>query len=305
MSGLFAAYWDANGGLAQQGFPITDAVREVSPTDGRTYLVQYFERARFEHHPEFAGTSHEVLLGLLGREQFTAKYPAGRPAGGAGDACFAETGRCVRGPFFSYWEQQGGLAQQGFPISDEFDEVSPTDGRTYRVQYFERARFEYHPGGAGVLLGLLGREQLQARSPQAPAPSAVALDAEERAMLDTINRYRAEHGLVALAPSPTLTAAAEWLSADMIANRSFSHTDSQGRDPFQRMCAFGYCYNTAKGENIAAGHAGAAATFAQWRESADHNAIMLGKDYTAIGIARVQGGQYGWYWTATFGGRRD
>jgi hypothetical protein len=30
--------------------------------------VQYFERARFEYHPEYAGTDHEVLLGLLGSQ---------------------------------------------------------------------------------------------------------------------------------------------------------------------------------------------------------------------------------------------
>ena len=32
------------------------------------YSVQYFERNRFEYHPEFAGTPNEVLLGLLGSE---------------------------------------------------------------------------------------------------------------------------------------------------------------------------------------------------------------------------------------------
>jgi hypothetical protein len=30
------------------------------------YLVQYFERNRFEYHPENAGNKYEVLLGLLG-----------------------------------------------------------------------------------------------------------------------------------------------------------------------------------------------------------------------------------------------
>jgi hypothetical protein len=43
-------------------------VREVNPGDGITYTVQYFERARFEYHPEYAGTEYEVLLGLLGNE---------------------------------------------------------------------------------------------------------------------------------------------------------------------------------------------------------------------------------------------
>ena len=30
--------------------------------------MQYFERARLEHHPEHAGTPYEVLLGLMGLE---------------------------------------------------------------------------------------------------------------------------------------------------------------------------------------------------------------------------------------------
>ncbi len=138
ISGDFLAYWTANGGLAQQGYPISDVVSEVNPTDGRTYQVQYFERARFELHPENVAP-YNVLLGLLGREQYLVKYPGGRPAGGTGDACFDQTGRCVRGRFFDYWQSHGGLAQQGLPLSDEFDEVNPTDGKVYRVQYFERA----------------------------------------------------------------------------------------------------------------------------------------------------------------------
>ena len=33
---------------------------------GATLRVQYFQRARMEHHPELAGTPYEVQLGLLG-----------------------------------------------------------------------------------------------------------------------------------------------------------------------------------------------------------------------------------------------
>jgi hypothetical protein len=36
--------------------------------------VQYFERNRFEHHPEFAGTPDEVQLGLLGSRLYSEKY---------------------------------------------------------------------------------------------------------------------------------------------------------------------------------------------------------------------------------------
>lgn len=34
--------------------------------DGFAYRVQYFERARLEYHPQYAGTPYEVQLGLLG-----------------------------------------------------------------------------------------------------------------------------------------------------------------------------------------------------------------------------------------------
>src|SRR4028119_1414358 len=72
---------------------------------------------------------------------------------------FDETGKTVKGRFLEYWQQNGGLAQQGFPISEELQEKSDTDGKTYKVQYFERALFEYHPENQkpnDVLLALLG-----------------------------------------------------------------------------------------------------------------------------------------------------
>jgi hypothetical protein len=72
---------------------------------------------------------------------------------------FAETGKTVSGRFLEYWKANGGLPQQGFPISDEIMERSDLDGKTYRVQYFERAVFEYHPENPrpyDVLLSQLG-----------------------------------------------------------------------------------------------------------------------------------------------------
>ena len=70
----FLAYWNANGGLPVLGLPRSEAFTEVSRTDGKTYMVQYFERNRVEYHPENRGTRYEFLLGLLGVEQFQATY---------------------------------------------------------------------------------------------------------------------------------------------------------------------------------------------------------------------------------------
>jgi len=67
LKGKFKAYWLAHGGLMLYGYPISEEFQEVNPDDGQTYLVQYFERNRFEYHPKLAGTRFEVLLGLLGK----------------------------------------------------------------------------------------------------------------------------------------------------------------------------------------------------------------------------------------------
>lgn len=78
--GKFLVYWDTHGGLAQQGFPLSNEFQEKSDLDGKTYTVQYFERAVFELHPENAGTQYEVLLSQLGTFQFRRKYPNGDPS---------------------------------------------------------------------------------------------------------------------------------------------------------------------------------------------------------------------------------
>src|SRR3954471_466298 len=85
--------------------------------------------------------------------------PAAPTRAQAGSRLFSETGKTVRGPFLQYWNAHGGLAQQGYPLSDELEERSETDGHVYTVQYFERAVFESHSANAppyDVLLSLLG-----------------------------------------------------------------------------------------------------------------------------------------------------
>jgi probable HAF family extracellular repeat protein len=84
--------------------------------------------------------------------------------------CFAETGRCVGGRFLARWQQHGGLAINGYPISPEFVETLE-DGKPYTVQYFERVRMELHPEHAppnDVLLGQFGRLLHPADPPVAP-----------------------------------------------------------------------------------------------------------------------------------------
>jgi manganese oxidase len=81
---------------------------------------------------------------------------------------FSETGKTVSGRFLDYWQNHGDLAQQGFPISDVIQEKSDLDGKTYQVQYFERAVFELHPENAppyDVLLSQLGTFRYKQKYP--------------------------------------------------------------------------------------------------------------------------------------------
>ena len=136
---------------------------------------------------------------------------------------------------------------------------------------------------------------------------AQSIDNEEQAMLTLINDYRGQNGLRQLKVSVSLTIAAEWMSGDMATKNYFGHTDSQGRDPFVRMTAFGYNYPTSRGENLAAGYNDAVRTFNQWKSSPSHNSAMLNGNYSVVGIARVNNpnSSYKWYWTTYFGGYVD
>ncbi|HZG65366.1 MAG TPA: hypothetical protein VEZ12_01390, partial [Herpetosiphonaceae bacterium] len=113
IAGRFREYWEQNGGLAVFGYPIS-AAQEQQTADGR-FLTQYFERNRFELHPE-QGAPYDVLLGRLGDDRLRS---SGRdwqvlPAGQQTTAClwFAETRHSVCDQeegigFKSYWSSHG------------------------------------------------------------------------------------------------------------------------------------------------------------------------------------------------------
>jgi hypothetical protein len=67
LSNAFLSYWLHNGGLAVFGYPISEELVETNAADGQRYTVQYFERNRFEWHPENP-PAFNVQLGLLGVE---------------------------------------------------------------------------------------------------------------------------------------------------------------------------------------------------------------------------------------------
>jgi hypothetical protein len=87
-------------------------------------------------------------------------YPASAQAE---QRCFAETGQCISGRFLEYWEQNGGLAIFGFPVTAAAQAANNNTGQMNLVQWFERSRFELRPEQPtphDVVLGRLGDDRL-------------------------------------------------------------------------------------------------------------------------------------------------
>ncbi|MGI8688829.1 MAG: DUF4352 domain-containing protein [Thermomicrobiales bacterium] len=118
-----------------------------------------------------------LLFGVAAYAAGSAHLFAPSPLAAADSGCqtFTQTGHTVCGDFLVYWQTNGGLAQQGYPISDVFNEKSETDGITHKVQYFERAVFEAHPENQppnNVLLSLLGSQKYKVKYPNGASASA-------------------------------------------------------------------------------------------------------------------------------------
>lgn len=153
----FHEWWVGWGDLATYGYPISEAY--IDPNTG--LITQWLERARLEWHPNADPAHFNVLLGLLGNE-VAKRVPNQQPfqaagkRGGSGCTYFDATKHNLCGGFYSYWKKFGALSAFGYPTSEEFTENGLT------VQYFERERFEWHPGEwpshFDVMLGLLGSQ---------------------------------------------------------------------------------------------------------------------------------------------------
>lgn len=192
VGGEFLDFWQTNGGLALFGFPLTDRVQE----DGRD--VQYFERQRFELHSENQ-PPYNILLGRLGAQLLELRginWQTDIAPASPDPAClwFGQTQHnvCDQGEgvgFRTYWMNHGlefdgrpgtsyeeSLALFGYPLTEAYMETN-SSGDTVLTQWFERARFEWHPDNpleARVLLGRLGAELLQARGQPQPEPPLVS-----------------------------------------------------------------------------------------------------------------------------------
>lgn len=157
-------------GLRITGYPLSEAYLDHGA------LVQIFE------HLQLAARGTSVTIGDLGRQVLRYHLAQHDPAlqtyqpGGPRMApiaatptlrYFPQTHHTLRGDLLRFWQQHGGAAVFGSPLTEEVTEPNGDgSGRSYTMQYFERARLELHPENSDphfrVELGLLGTEALLA-----------------------------------------------------------------------------------------------------------------------------------------------
>lgn len=184
IQGRFRAFWEQAGGLAVFGYPISPEQPSRNRDTGQTYVTQWFERERFELHPENAAP-YDVLLGRLGDDRLiqTNRNWQDLPKADQGAShYFPQTGHAIAPQFWDYWRGHGlefgdagvstreSLALFGLPLSEPALEKNAS-GDNVLTQWFERARLEWHPDQQApyqVLLGLLGTE---ISAVPAPAPA--------------------------------------------------------------------------------------------------------------------------------------
>ena len=172
--GRLLSFWEQSGGLPVFGLPLGPE-RETKTPEG-SYIAQLFERERLELHPELE-PPYDVLLGRLGDELLRRQGRDWRTEGDGAPptgTCrrFPQTDRSVCGLFLEYWREHGldlgdsgvsereSLALFGLPLTAPRVELN-SSGDNVLTQWFERARFEFHPSNPPpyqVLLGRLGAE---------------------------------------------------------------------------------------------------------------------------------------------------
>ena len=136
--------------------------------------------------------------------------------------------------------------------------------------------------------GAAAPRQVEPVSDPAPFREVANPGTQIQDLVARINRHRRALGCPTLRWDDRLAAVALRHSQDMARRRFFSHTNPDGRDPFDRMRRSGIRFRAAA-ENLAAGQITGVETFDGWMGSPGHRRNLEDCDYTRIGIGLHRG----------------
>jgi hypothetical protein len=163
LGGPFLAFYNAHGGVAVVGRPLTE------PWSVGKATYQIFERLELRCTGRCLGptANGHVTVEPLGLWLTRSRHfrPSTRMRGhDTGYRYFPATRQALSGPFARFWAAHGGEAVLGPPISPPLYERVPGARLYLRVQYLRNGRLELWPSGYGhdtMRVGLLGELYLR------------------------------------------------------------------------------------------------------------------------------------------------
>ncbi|MGX6608133.1 CAP domain-containing protein [Micromonosporaceae bacterium Da 78-11] len=135
----------------------------------------------------------------------------------------------------------------------------------------------------------------------AQKPAAADSAAMEAEVVRLTNKERVAKGCPALRTDSRLTEAARRHSGDMVQQKFFSHTGSNGSNFVAREVSAGYPKKGASAENIAWGYRSPQQVVTGWMNSSGHRANILNCSSVAVGVGVAYTAAGAPYWTQDFG----
>lgn len=136
---------------------------------------------------------------------------------------------------------------------------------------------------------------------ETPGTPPAGISEDEQAVLNLVNKARADAGVGALSFDMDLMKVARLKAKDMVDNNYFSHQSPTYGSPFDMMRQFEISFKTA-GENIA-GNQTVEGAFNAWMKSEGHRKNILNGNFNYTGIGIVESPTYGKVFVQMFIGR--
>ena len=131
--------------------------------------------------------------------------------------------------------------------------------------------------------------------------TTTTMSADEKEVLNLINKQRTNNGLKTLTMDTGAQKVARVKAQDMVDNNYFSHDSPTYGSPFDMLKSFKVSYKTA-GENIAGNSTNSGAVNA-WMNSSGHKANILNSSFNYTGIGVVSSKKYGKVFVQIFIGK--
>lgn len=159
--------------------------------------------------------------------------------------------------------------------------------------------YDQHENNSVTAIQIISEELENNKKQLFAEPSAQLIEGFEYQLFDLTNAARVKHGLSALTWDEATRVTARDHSTDMATHNYFSHTNRQGKSPFERMEEDDIAYLMA-GENLAMGQLSSIFAHEGLMNSLGHRENILQKEFDHLGVGVAFNQESTPYYTENF-----